>query len=228
MKRTCYAAVLGGCSEKLSREHYISKSILPDHVAIKGLPWCKEQPRKVGRNSLTAQILCTTHNNQLSSLDGYAKHFKDILFERIHVRPSRRRNSFSVEQLEIDGMALERWCLKFALGLTHTQQDTGPISPDLVKICFGKNHFKEPAGLYLASSVGDDVRKFDVLHAEALLHPHASDIIAWKLGLWGWQTVLWLDPCFRPNIHDHTLLYRPETIRVREERRTRQRVTFLW
>src|SRR5688572_9441951 len=69
----CYARTLRDCSEKLSREYWISQSILDlgdSMIVARGLPWLKPgESRRISSKSLAARILCTRHNSALSSLD---------------------------------------------------------------------------------------------------------------------------------------------------------------
>ena len=76
---TCYAVHLGDCAGGLSKEHYVSESVLEiagTAVQVTGFPW---QPggetAQIGTASLAAKILCKHHNEQLSPLDSVAKVF---------------------------------------------------------------------------------------------------------------------------------------------------------
>ena len=64
--RSCWAATLGGCGTKLSREHLVSAVLWTGPtVIVSGLPWCKDAPKTVGVESITARILCRGHNSAL-------------------------------------------------------------------------------------------------------------------------------------------------------------------
>ena len=68
----CFLRGYGACSKKISGEHYISKSVLNifPKFTITGVPWLeKNEKREIGINSLTANILCKKHNENLSVLD---------------------------------------------------------------------------------------------------------------------------------------------------------------
>jgi len=45
------------------------KGALSDSVSIRGFDWCKDKPKTIGINSLTANVLCRDHNSALSDLD---------------------------------------------------------------------------------------------------------------------------------------------------------------
>src|SRR5437899_10575191 len=69
----CWAACLGDCSDKISREHIISASLFPaDKITVQGLSWCKGEPKEIGLAALTRKILCTKHNSDLSEIDAAA------------------------------------------------------------------------------------------------------------------------------------------------------------
>ncbi len=70
----CWAASLGGCHPEQSREHLVSASLWGGNpIDVIGFPWCRHTPKRVGVGSLTAKILCRSHNSALSPLDGAAK-----------------------------------------------------------------------------------------------------------------------------------------------------------
>ncbi len=69
----CYAKNLGNCQGLITREHYISKSVLEiagKKIQVSGFPWQENnKPIDIGINSLASNILCEFHNSQLSPLD---------------------------------------------------------------------------------------------------------------------------------------------------------------
>jgi len=120
----CYARELGSCSMKMSKEHYISKSILTlagSAVEIQGFPWQANGERsKFGINSLSAKILCQHHNSDLSSLDQAGSLFLTTL-----------RNAYSSimggvqipdECVKVEGKLLELWLLKILCGVIAMSQ----------------------------------------------------------------------------------------------------------
>lgn len=71
----CYASALGGCSTKVSGEHYFSKSIL-EQIHLKPIVESAvhkgSSDGRYGISSLIANVLCTKHNSELSALDNGA------------------------------------------------------------------------------------------------------------------------------------------------------------
>jgi hypothetical protein len=72
----CYLRNTRDCSEQISREHYISRSVLTqlgEVLRISGAPWLDpDQTLDTTVENLTAKILCKRHNEALSPLDGEA------------------------------------------------------------------------------------------------------------------------------------------------------------
>jgi len=48
----------------------VSESLFPQGVIqVQGFSWCKDKPKEIGMSGLTAKILCTRHNSDLSPVD---------------------------------------------------------------------------------------------------------------------------------------------------------------
>src|ERR1700744_5970980 len=88
----CWAASLGDCEGKISREHLVSESLLPEGgVMVSGLPWCKDEPKPLGNAALTGKILCQKHNSELSELDYNVKQSFDTLSESWRLYDARSK-----------------------------------------------------------------------------------------------------------------------------------------
>ena len=116
----CYLEATGNCSQGLTGEHYVSKTVLKtigEDIAIDGMPWLKPgEQRIVSVQSLTANLLCERHNNALSPLDAEAgqlsRCLKDIHDDLGKRSLSRRRSSHL-----ISGEMIELWMLKVTAGI---------------------------------------------------------------------------------------------------------------
>lgn len=118
----CYAAQLGSCSTKISREHAISRGVLEllaagTHVDIGGVTWLSgEERRMIPANALASNVLCGNHNSALSGLDSFAVRAVSIFIaignDMVNMR---RRRPVAVYLL--NGQDLERWMLKCLCGL---------------------------------------------------------------------------------------------------------------
>ena len=75
----CYLRDVCDCSEQISREHYISRSVLDqlgEIIRVSGAPWLRpDETLSTTIENLTAKILCKRHNEALSPLDAEAGHF---------------------------------------------------------------------------------------------------------------------------------------------------------
>jgi len=121
----CWAECLGGCSDKMSREHLVSESLFPEgKVRVEGFPWCREAPKEIGIAGLTAKILCERHNNALSPIDtAGAAAFK--AFEKTArlaaTRERMKPHHWNVVRDEINGPLFERWLLKTLINICCDQ-----------------------------------------------------------------------------------------------------------
>lgn len=165
----CWAASLGDCEGKISREHLVSQALFPDgNITVSGLHWCKDGPKTVGLAALTGKILCQKHNSELSELDDNVKRAFETFDESMQlfqVRSKLQGRRWTIKVFTIDGALLERWFLKTLINLSHGGQwiiGEGSHSAwlpnnELVKIAFGKAAFRQKAGLYTAAHDGEQV-----------------------------------------------------------------------
>jgi hypothetical protein len=163
---SCWADVLGGCDSKISREHFISENFFSGNaVQVKGLPWCKAEPKIIGIGAATAKILCRTHNSSLSPLDAEGGKFMAAIHEHIRLADIRGKlvhTPLHVVRLKINARLLERWLLKILLNLTFEGRfligangiEVGRPPVDLVKIAFGQSSFEGMAGMYVGGHLG--------------------------------------------------------------------------
>jgi len=71
----CYLGETNDCSRKLSKEHYISKSVLRSirgGLQVSGGFWPAATSKEVSAENLVSKILCTRHNRALCPLDAVA------------------------------------------------------------------------------------------------------------------------------------------------------------
>jgi hypothetical protein len=87
----CYAQALGGCSQQLSGEHYVSDKVLRAvsqaniRVRVSGLKFLPSGvEREIGISRLTGNVLCKTHNSALSGYDTAGLDFFNAM-ERVMV-----------------------------------------------------------------------------------------------------------------------------------------------
>jgi hypothetical protein len=181
--KTCWALVLGDCSEDISREHLVSESIfLDDTVLVQGFKWCKDIPKQVGLASLTSKILCRHHNSMLSILDSSAKasyeaiRSAQVLYE---TRLRLRKNKFwNTVNFKVSGILFERWVLKTLINLSFNQNfpigndgsQNGMPSDSLVKLVFGLQNFEGKSGLYSVVKTGEHTNFLETLRFAPLIY----------------------------------------------------------
>jgi hypothetical protein len=149
----CFARSLNDCSRTISKEHYISKSVLglfgSADATVSGMPWLPDgDEKKVSIESLTAKILCIRHNNALSPLDAVAAEFFRFFTEAW--------SDPGTEVYLTCGFELERWLLKMLCGLVVSGNATlaGQRLPiwmpptEWLQILFGTENVESPAGLH--------------------------------------------------------------------------------
>jgi hypothetical protein len=179
----CWAATLGDCSKKMSREHTVSRSLFAtDEVMVQGFPWCANEPKRIGVASLVAKILCEKHNNALSELDSAALHGFDVFRESVRLNNVRgkmkRPPIWNIKRLTIDGPRLERWFLKTLINVSFGGQWTigrgrhpvGSVSHELVEAAFGFRSFGHGAGLYTSARKGEQVDSMDRVNVVPLTY----------------------------------------------------------
>src|SRR5579859_833652 len=83
----CYLRDTKDCSEQISGEHYVSRSVLEQlgtMLRVSGLPWRDANAvLETTAENLTAKILCRRHNEALSPLDTEAASFFSHLTEAL-------------------------------------------------------------------------------------------------------------------------------------------------
>lgn len=156
----CYAAPLGDCSLKLSREHFVSESLLKelcrdDEMRVSGLRWQKSDHEKVlPPNALASKILCERHNSALSSVDAIAANLFGAFNEKNAAGGGRQLlHLFS-------GHDLERWLLKVLCGLVYSRNLSigdgaeASIPMPWLQILFGSTNFTNGQGFYICTLPG--------------------------------------------------------------------------
>jgi hypothetical protein len=155
----CYAAILGDCSPKLSREHFISASLLEylnesKSLRVSGLPWLKGKEKVLPPAAIAGRILCERHNSALSQLDSIAvKLFRALDEEGVAGSGKQLMYLFS-------GHDIERWILKIVAGLQYSTGTGVPGECDRsvpeawVRVLFSEADFSNDCGLFICKVPG--------------------------------------------------------------------------
>lgn len=147
----CYARDLADCCTQISREHYISESILEDHggvffVTRSRMGW---EEKRLSANALAAKMLCKRHNTALSSLDEAGRAFVRCL------RFAQERAAANGGGDTLNGIDVERWILKMLCGYTVLDGDVVPLAWQ--RLLFGYDEIRLPSGLHVNVAVGDTI-----------------------------------------------------------------------
>jgi hypothetical protein len=150
---TCYAAHLGDCAGGLSKEHYVSESVLAivgTIIQVTGFPWQRNaETAQIGAASLAAKILCKRHNEQLSPLDSVAKVFLSGLQSSFQ---EASENMLSNTTYQTSGSSFELWLLKVLCGLLPLCKVAVPHA--WVNILFQREPWPAGAGLHIFGAPG--------------------------------------------------------------------------
>ena len=126
----CRARELGGCAGRQSGEHIISRCLGTGRfVTVKGLPFCRSEPKAISWASATSNILCEKHNSELSPLDSEAGRFKDSMFRCLTDTNILATKGLyrGPESIELSGNRFSRWIAKtYCNMLTVGKREPGP------------------------------------------------------------------------------------------------------
>lgn len=225
---SCFARDLKDCSRRISREHYISQSIMGlfqgREAIVSGMPWIPTgEQKKVSFASLTGKMLCERHNHALSSLDAVAARFFRFFTDEW--------SGDIIEVFLTRGYDLERWLLKMLCGLVVSgnatldgrKLQTWTPQPEWLEILFGSADVKEPAGLH--SIVGNYQAASASLHVTPVFksatgHPIALEFAVEGIGfLFSMEE---LPPMRKPTTTGADTRYRPMALQLQKADRFRE------
>ena len=121
----CFGQAGADCSDKISREHWISANIHRQlHIdgkapMLSGAPWLHGASKSVGTKALASKILCERHNNALSPLDSIAGQFFQAVRDMQLSLASTTAPFLGPADdhfLLLSGPRLQLWLLKLVLG----------------------------------------------------------------------------------------------------------------
>lgn len=212
----CYANIDMNCSSKISKEHFISESLLRQinfgetSVKISGLSWQIPQTVKnLPLSGLASNILCTRHNSALHTLDDEVENFSKAIFEFDHDTGLLSKN-ITLETRYFSGRNIEDWMLKCLVGLVASGNlKNKNMKPECLDILFGRKSWPGGWGLYTAASLGDTVYHSNSLLIESLINPTNKMLTAARFFIRGIPFLLFLG---KPNNPKKIGLRRPGKI----------------
>ena len=168
----CYANTRGGCSTKISGEHFVSHGLIklygfddPDLKIRHDTGFGVRQ--FVSPKKFVANILCETHNNNLHTADDAALAFATFI-RTIALRFANGAGEWGgPEEITISGDDFQAWVLKLILNhvagkaFSHQKGEfVSPFPPEAVDVLLGRAMWPRTWGLWVAGDTSHDGLRF--------------------------------------------------------------------
>jgi hypothetical protein len=222
---SCYARELNDCDDEISKEHYISESVLE---ALGGQILVSDPRREwirkpIGTASLASKILCKRHNNALSKLDAVAKKFVPCLLKyEAEIVAGGGSDRFN-------GHDIERWVLKAFCSYITLDDDSVP--EEWLRILFGDSQFAVDSGLHLNVAIGEAIGASANEIAFETARNDANERTGCSLTIHGYRLLLGMNGKRQYSVDElgKLSLLRPSYIRWLHTRtRVGYRIAFSW
>jgi hypothetical protein len=211
----CYARADRNCSPKISREHFVSETLLRqihlnNTAKVAGLKWQqKETFNVVPLSGLASSILCERHNNALSPLDACIGAFAEAIGAYDAALHSSNAITAS-EQRSFSGDDIERWMVKCLLGLTTSKNlNATKLKPECVDLLFANIEWPDGWGLYFSASPSRPIHHSYSFLIETRFDQARGLILAADFVIRGLPFVLCLG---KPHRQESFGIHRPEAI----------------
>ena len=228
----CYMRPTRDCDGQISREHFISASVLShlggQNVKLSGVPWlATDEAKALPINALTANILCKRHNEAFAPLDAMAGKFFGVL-RSVHdnvwdKRALSRRDNWYL----FSGEELELWLLKTAIGLFHS----GTVAKDRERLvtthiidesCYEILHSGElrpPYGVYVEQIQPSE--QSNQIQFQPAIDASKQKMVGLKVSYLSFAMTILFDPhsAYGPDATD-SKKYRPDYLMIKNARRT--------
>lgn len=214
----CYMRATGNCSDNISKEHYISRSVLASldmagTQKIAGVPWrALKAFHIVPTDSLVAKVLCERHNVALSPLDAEAGRLIRTIGEydrKFHKKPHL------TEIKLFCGEELEKWMLKTVCGIVAAKavarggvRSNATVSDTWVSILAGERDWPRLWGIYVAVPTGVAFH-YESFSFKPFSHPETEQVLAAELTINNFVFYILLG---RPDSTSAWGTYRPRTL----------------
>lgn len=211
----CYARADRNCSQKISKEHFVSETLLKQiHLSntakVAGLRWQqKETFNVVPLSGLASYILCERHNNALSPLDACIGTFGEVI-GAYDAALNSGKSSTASEQRSFSGDDIERWMVKCLLGLTASKNlNATKLKPECIDLLFANIDWPDGWGLYFSASPRKPIHHSSSFLIETKIDQETGLIFAAEFFIRGLPFVLCLG---KPDRLESFGIYRPEAI----------------
>jgi hypothetical protein len=219
----CYLRERGGCSSKISREHYVSQVVLeaisPNRdITVGGLAW--QQPNTlqgIGIGSLQSKVLCVAHNSMLSPLDAVAGCLVDAIVS------ADKDPSKLPEETELDGPSVERWFLKTVISSSEAGALRCKRLTEKHKQLLFDGTWPDGWGLYVRPPAERTIFSQDLFLATSI-NPSTGELLAAKFVIAGVEFWLLLG---KPDQPETWGFFRPRGLVFQNGNETK-RIGFRW
>lgn len=221
----CYAGKLGGCSDVMSREDWLTKSVLDKirnrgsrkTISVSGLWWQKPGAREdLGTSAIRSWTLCKVHNYALSAIDATGgRLFESAIQLADHIGQGGRLAG----ELVVDGHTIERWLLKILCGSLAAKQyrderrgkNVG-IRPPLswIEFLYNRRPWPDDIGIYFDGVVGSFRLGSPTLEGEPVIY--RQRICGYRLSLCGIRFSLLMEPLWPGALKTSDAIHRPNRI----------------
>jgi hypothetical protein len=226
----CYAHSLGGCTTQTSDEHYVSEGVLKaisedkpgnPHIYVRNLrPYNSGMKKKLDIGRLTAPILCTKHNSDLSPFDTAGKIVCQAA-ERLHM--AYLNGDAAREEYKVDGADFERWMLKTLCSCLcsrkmwdYEEMDETVFPEEWLQVLFNRAMLVNPLGLYWQPTAGCGLALDDRSQLEVSLIVANDGKTVCGIRAWIWSLrfdLILLENISGLNMHYPAYRYRPSCVR---------------
>ncbi len=147
----CYLREVGDCSEKASREHLMTRSILElVDAPSTGWRWLKGEEKHLPPDALAARVLCKSHNERLAPLD-------DVGFRILAAMRACALGLPGPSHLLVNGHDFECWIVQRACAVLYSGNvhwrgvkiDLGAVAPQHMRDALLEGKWPSGGGLYL-------------------------------------------------------------------------------
>jgi hypothetical protein len=215
----CYLRDINSCSDKISREHLVSATVLDaitdTKIDVTGFPWqAVGESKLIGKEALTSNCLCSVHNNALSDLDAAAGYF----FRALQIcatqadAPSR--------QFLCSGHDIERWLLKTLSAMAESnnlandgKRLSGDFHPsvEIAELLQDTDRWQFPLGLYFTQRLGHNLNIDNSISLAPLTMPESDQLVGMLANFQGFEIALFAISA--PVTKEFESAYRPSTLR---------------
>lgn len=147
----CYLACTADCSDEVSRDHHVPRSILkqidPTAVMTAGYRWLDGEVKPMALEALQSRVLCRSHNSKLSGIDDVGARFYAAI--------RQFRDAPRTRQILLSGHDLERFILKCGATLLAARNatfqgailDCDLVDWNVISAALLQNRWNDGAGL---------------------------------------------------------------------------------